>query len=73
MDAVRRPARGRRWLVPPIRPPLSERQVRARVQAALDEIVTLGGAYRLTAGEIRRRLLLLERQVREVLDRWPQG
>jgi hypothetical protein len=38
------------------------------VEAALDEITALGGAYRLTAGEIRRRLLLLERQLLEVLE-----
>jgi hypothetical protein len=51
--------------------PLTERQVYRRLQAALDEIAALGGAYQLTAGEIRRRLLLLERQLREALERWP--
>ena len=51
--------------------PLAERQVRARFAGGLDEIAALGGAYQLTAGQIRRRLLLLERQLREVLERWP--
>jgi hypothetical protein len=36
-----------------------------------DEIMALGAAYRLTAGQIRWRLLVLERQVREALERWP--
>jgi hypothetical protein len=70
-DLSGRPARWRRWLVFPNRRPLNSRQVRKRMEAALDEIAALGGAYQLTAGQIRRRLLLLERQLREVLERWP--
>ena len=49
-----------------------EVEVRARVEAVLDEIATLGAAYQLTAGQIRWHLLLLERQARETLDRWPR-
>jgi hypothetical protein len=51
--------------------PLTTRQVRKRLEAMQNEIAAVGGAYRLTAGEIRRRLLLLQRQVQEMLDRWP--
>jgi hypothetical protein len=69
MDTVRRSTHrlGRR----PRR--LADHQVRERLQVALDEITLLGGSYWRTAGEIRHRLLLLERQVRETLDRWPEG
>jgi hypothetical protein len=31
----------------------------------------VGGAYQLTAGQIRRRLLLLQQVVQDMLDRWP--
>ena len=54
-----------------LRPP-TERQVHRRLQVVLDEIMALGGAYQLSAGQIRRRLLLLERQLREALERWPE-
>jgi hypothetical protein len=35
------------------------------------EIAAIGGAYDQSAGELRRRLLLVERQVRELVERWP--
>lgn len=60
---------------PPRRPvrrprPLTERQLRKRMQAMLVKIAALGATHQLTAGEIRYRLLLLQRQVRETtLDR----
>ena len=67
MDAVRQSTRGPvRW-----QRPLSERPRRKRLEAMLDEIRALGAAYQLTAGQIRHRLLLLERHVEETLDRWP--
>jgi hypothetical protein len=31
----------------------------------------VGGAYQLTAGQIRRRRLLLQREVQAMLGRWP--
>jgi hypothetical protein len=43
------------------------------LQAALDEIATLGAAYDLSTGAIRPRLLLLERHIEETLERWPMG
>ena len=39
----------------------------------MDEITALGGAWQLPVGEMRWRLLLLERQLRETLERWPRG
>jgi hypothetical protein len=38
----------------------------------LDEIAALGAAYQLTAGQIRRRPLLLQRQIEAMLDRWSE-
>jgi hypothetical protein len=58
-----RPVRGQR--------PLTERQLRVRPVALQDEIAAVGGAYQLTAGQIRRRLLLLQREVHVMLERWP--
>jgi hypothetical protein len=39
----------------------------------LDEIPALGGAYDLSAGQIRRRLLLLQQVVQDMLERLPPG
>jgi hypothetical protein len=64
-----RPARrAGRW-----RRPLTEQQLRERVEAMLDEVAALGAGYDLSAGQIRYRLLLLERRVRDMLERWPEG
>jgi hypothetical protein len=64
-----RPARrAGRW-----RRPLTEQQLRERVEAMLDEVAALGARYDLSAGQIRYRLLLLERRVRDMLERWPEG
>jgi hypothetical protein len=52
---------------------LTEGQVCHRLQAMLDEIAALGGAYQLTAGQIRWRCLLLQQVVQELLDRWPHA
>ena len=41
------------------------------LQAALDEIVSLGGAWLLPGGQIRRHLLLLQRHVQDMLERGP--
>jgi hypothetical protein len=51
--------------------PLTERQCRARVQAALDELAVLGASQHLSAAQIRYRLIALQRQVRDMLERWP--
>ena len=51
--------------------PFTERQCRARVQAALDEIAVLGAGQHLSAGQVLYRLLLLQRQIRAILERWP--
>lgn len=53
--------------------PLTERQCRARVQAALDELAVLGASQHLSAGELRYRLLVLQRQIRAMLERWPDA
>lgn len=67
MDAVRRPA-----CRPGHRPrPLTVRQLRKRLEGLQDEIAALGGAYDQSAGQIRRRLLLLERHIEDTLERWP--
>jgi hypothetical protein len=69
MDAVCRPAhRSCRRVRRPR--PLTERQLRKRMEAVRDEVEALGVAYQLTTGEIRWRLLLLERHLEETLDRW---
>ena len=65
VGAPRRPGRQPR--------PLTERQLRKRMEAVLDEVAALGGAYQLTASQIRRRLLLLERQVQDMIERLPPG
>ena len=39
--------------------PLTERQCRARVQAALDELAVLGASQHLSAAELRYRLMAL--------------
>ena len=49
---------------------LTERQLRKRMEVVLDEVGALGAAWGMPVGQIRRRLLLLERQLREVLERW---
>jgi hypothetical protein len=64
MDAVRRPVRRPR--------PLTEQQLRKRLQAAQDEVGTLAAGYQLSAGQIRYRLLLLEQRIQEMLTRWPE-
>ena len=39
----------------------------------LDEIATLGGGYDLSTGQIRRRLLLLQQVVQDMIDRLPEA
>ena len=43
------------------------------MEAVLDEITALGGAYDLSTGQIRRRLLLLQQVVQDMIDRLPEG
>ena len=47
--------------------PFTERQCRARVQAALDEIAVLGAGEHLSAGQPRYRLLLLQGSGKSVI------
>ena len=72
MDAVRRPAhrpaRPVRW-----QRPLTEQQLRKRLEALRDEVEALGAAYQLTAGQIRWRLLRLQRRIEETLERLPSA
>jgi hypothetical protein len=57
----------------PRRPrPLTEDQLRRRLQTAQDEIATLAAGHQLSAGQIRYRLLLLEQRIQEMLVRWPE-
>lgn len=67
MDAVRRPVH--RAVRTPR--PLTEQQLRKRLEAMQDELAAIGGAYQLSAGQLRRRLLLLQREVQAMLERWP--
>jgi hypothetical protein len=58
----------------PRRPrPLTDEQLRKRLRAAQDEIATLGGAWGMPVGRLRYRLLLLERRIQEMLERWPES
>jgi hypothetical protein len=41
------------------------------MEAVMDEIAVLAAGHQMSAGEIRYRLLLLLRQVRELVERWP--
>jgi hypothetical protein len=52
--------------------PLTEQQLRKRLQAAQDEVAALAAGHHRTTGQIRYRLLLLERRIEEMLERWPE-
>ena len=47
-------------------------QIRRRLKAHLLELAAIGGAYALSKGEIRHRILALQGDVQETLDRYPQ-
>ena len=46
-------------------------QGRRSMEAVLDELTAIGSAYRLTAGELRYRVLRLRQLVQDALKRWP--
>jgi hypothetical protein len=46
-------------------------QARRRLKAAALEIAAIGGAYDHSAGELRRRILVLLATVQELLARFP--
>ena len=52
--------------------PFTEEQLRKRLQAAQDEVATLGAAWEMPVGRLRYRLLQLERRIQEMLERWPE-
>lgn len=52
---------------------LTERQIRKLLDAVLAEIEALASSHQLSAAQLRYRLLLLQRQLRETVARWPAG
>ena len=58
---ISRPPRSRRPR------PFTEEQFRKRLQTAQDEVAALAAGHQLSAGQIRYRLILLERQIQEML------
>ena len=49
----------------------TDQQVHRNMRAVLDELTAIGGAYCLSAAELRYRMLRLRRLVQETLERWP--
>jgi hypothetical protein len=45
---------------------------RRRLEQISLELAAVGGGYRLSSGELRRRALMLLTQAQELLDRFPE-